>query len=110
MSDNDKSRKERKLLFAAIAESVLDATDEEILAEIKEQGLDPEKVAAGVIALFQKLIRYRRKSVLDRLKKYEPCPDCDGKGAYSCPEFASDPRDSGWYTCEKCGGTGRLKL
>ena len=49
-------------LIEAIVESVLELTDEEILAECREQGVDPDEVAASMEALFRKaLFKHREK-------------------------------------------------
>ncbi len=51
------------LLFRAIAESVLEISDEEILEEMKEQGIDPEEVAKEVDSIFKKFIdKYKKAS------------------------------------------------
>lgn len=42
---NEKKLKELQTLMAGMVESVLSASDEEILQEAKEQGLDPDKIA-----------------------------------------------------------------
>lgn len=43
---NDNKLKELQTLMAGMVESILSASDEEILQEAKEQGLDPDKTAA----------------------------------------------------------------
>ena len=36
------------------------------------------------------------------------CPSCDGNGEYSFPEGASIDGSDGWYSCERCNGTGTI--
>lgn len=45
-NSKEKKLKELQTLMAGMVESVLSASDEEILQEAKEQGLDPNKTAA----------------------------------------------------------------
>ncbi|BBO84495.1 hypothetical protein DSCO28_50610 [Desulfosarcina ovata subsp. sediminis] len=37
------------------------------------------------------------------------CPSCKGDGEYSFPEATSVDMSSGWYTCDRCHGTGEIK-
>jgi hypothetical protein len=43
----------------ALVEDILAASDEEILAETKQDGEDPESVAAAMRALFEKVCRLK---------------------------------------------------
>ena len=72
MSDKKSNSSDSERLLSAIAESVLEATDEEILSEVEARGDDPNDVAAHMDALFESAILSRKKERLTAAaKRYE---------------------------------------
>jgi hypothetical protein len=47
---------ELRAIMDALAESVADASDEEILAEVREAGEDPERIATQIRAILRQAI------------------------------------------------------
>ena len=56
-------------LAEALVEDILDASDQDILAEIREDGGDPAAVAAGARALFEKAVATAAKARLAAAKQ-----------------------------------------
>lgn len=52
---------ERENLLFAIAESVLDMTDEEIIAEIKAQGKDPQEIVDRMDKIFNEAVKKQKE-------------------------------------------------
>jgi hypothetical protein len=64
----DKDRKALERLNDALVEDILDMSDEDVLAEAKQDGTDPEAVAAAMAALFAKTVTAKRKARLAAAK------------------------------------------
>jgi sirohydrochlorin ferrochelatase len=64
----DNERQALGRLKAALIDDILAASDESILAEAKQDGLDPRAVAAGVRALFEKTVAAGNKAALEAAK------------------------------------------
>jgi hypothetical protein len=62
------AEKERKLIFSAIADSVLELSDDEILQETREQGFIPEEIATKVSDIFRIAIQ----NEIEKIKKKKP--------------------------------------
>ncbi|MGA8399541.1 MAG: hypothetical protein WB697_06610 [Stellaceae bacterium] len=60
----DNERQALSRLKAALIDDILAASDESILAEAKQDGLDSRAVAAGVRALFEKTVEAGNKAAL----------------------------------------------
>jgi hypothetical protein len=65
-ADNAKDALDR--LKAALIHDILTASDESILAEARQDGLDPRAVAAGVRAVFEKTVAAGNKAALAAAK------------------------------------------
>jgi hypothetical protein len=61
---DDKDRAALERLKRALVEDILAAPDPEILAEVQEDGSEPEAVAAAVRALFEKTVAAGKKARL----------------------------------------------
>jgi hypothetical protein len=64
----DKDREGLERLDKALIEDILAASDDEILAEAREDGTDPEAVAAAMRGLFEKTVAASRKARLAAAK------------------------------------------
>jgi hypothetical protein len=64
----DKDREGLERLDKALIEDILAASDDEILAEAREDGTDPEAVATAMRALFENTIAASRKARLAAAK------------------------------------------
>jgi hypothetical protein len=60
----DKDHKALENLEGALVEDILSTSDEDILAEAREEGIDPEALAANMRASFEKTIAANRKARL----------------------------------------------
>jgi hypothetical protein len=59
---------EFRAIMDALAESVAEMSDEEILAEAREAGEDPERIAARVRTILRRAVKEDRPSII--------CPRC----------------------------------
>ncbi len=65
-------KQELKAIMDALAESVIDSTDEEILEEVREDGLQPEIIAKQVHeTLLNSVKKYRKRNLLKAREKYQ---------------------------------------
>jgi hypothetical protein len=68
MTGRDKDREALERLENALIEDILAASDDAILAEAKEDGADPEAIAAAARALFETTVATKRKARLAAAK------------------------------------------
>lgn len=65
-------KQELKAIMDALAESVIDSSDEEILEEVREDGLQPEAIAKQVNeTLLSSVKKYRKRNLLKAREKYQ---------------------------------------
>jgi hypothetical protein len=64
----DEDREALERLENALMEDILAASDDDILAEARDDGTDPETVAAAVRALFESTVAAKRKARLRAAK------------------------------------------
>lgn len=71
--DNQRNyKKELKAIKDALAESIINSTDEEILKEVQEDGLQPEAIAEQVCeTLLISVKKYRKRNLLRAKEKYQ---------------------------------------
>lgn len=81
-------------LMNALAESTLEMSDEEVLAEIREEGEEPEKVAEEVRGVLKGATKsYRQRRLIEAQKRYdERIADLGGK-KYSLPDSIEKQRN-----------------
>ena len=79
MSDENKDQENYAKFFSAIANSIHDHSDEELLDEVVQQGLDPYKIANKVDSIFEAAILDHVEEILERItkKRAEVCDDVD---------------------------------
>jgi hypothetical protein len=85
----DKDREALQRLDKALIEDILTMSDDEILAEVREAGDDPEAVAAEARALFEKTVVATQKA---RLTAAKAAAAADR--ARSAPDLPSDPTEA----------------
>lgn len=65
-------KQELRAIMDALAESVIDSTDEEILEEVREEGLQPEAIAKQVHeTLLSSVKKYRKRHLTEAMEKYQ---------------------------------------
>ncbi len=80
-------------LFDALADSVEEMTDEEVLAEAREAGEDPKVVAAQVAGIIEKSIRAQsERRRLEARRQYEAAIEAMSRRKYSLPATANARR------------------
>jgi hypothetical protein len=85
----DKDREALQRLDKALIEDILTMSDDEILAEVREAGDDPEAVAAEARALFEKTVIATKKA---RLVTAKAAAAADR--ARPAPDLPSDPTEA----------------
>lgn len=72
MPNKNTDKNKRELLFIALADSVLETPDDEIIAETKEQGNDPQEIANKIDSIFQlAILAHKKKRLVVAKEKYE---------------------------------------
>jgi rubrerythrin len=77
---------ELRAIMDALAESIAEMSDEEILAEAREAGEDPERIAARVRTILRRAVKEDRPSI--------QCPRCGRR--------SSHPKDIAEQYCGFC--------
>lgn len=86
---------EQKLmrLFDALADSVEEMTDEEVLADAREAGEDPKAVAAQVAGIIEKSIRAQsERRRLEARRAYEAAVEALARRKHALPATARERR------------------
>lgn len=94
---SDKTRdydKEFANIMNAMAESTLDMTDEEIEAEIRDEGNDPDDVAGRVRDVLREAVKTcQQRPLLEAQKRYEERVAALGAKKYQIPELPDEQRE-----------------
>ena len=78
----------------ALAESILEMSDEEIELEIKDEGLDPEAVAMHVRELLTNTVKScQQRLLIEAERQYKERISAIQAASYAIPESASAQRD-----------------
>ena len=77
---------ELRALMDALAESVVEATDEEIISEMREGGEDPAAAAEGVRAVLRHAVKaYEQRHLREAQEAYEKRVDAIRRRTFSLP-------------------------
>jgi len=84
---------ELRSIIDALADSVLKASDEEILEEIQQEGLDPKEVAGEVRkVLFDSMRNYQQRRLYEARKQYKHHVEVIRNKKYFLPSNSEDKR------------------
>jgi hypothetical protein len=86
--------KELQAIMDALAESVAEAPDEEILTEVQEEGKNPEEVAKHVKNVLQGAVKaFRQRRLVEAQQRYELHVAAMQRKKYTLPITAPERRE-----------------